>query len=196
MLTLILMSAGSNHSLSKKEIKFSTKYLDSSMSLAFSAVENLSQAQWNYKPDPESWSVANICEHMLMAERGILAMIQNKIITDDANRQISEGEGISNEDLIVRLKDRSPDKRAKTGEQFEPKGSLQSPAEFMKQYAIARQATQDFIRTTDIDLNAYYGQSPIGKISAYQWTILMSAHAERHTAQIVEVQSTDNYPLQ
>lgn len=195
MLALVLMSAGSNSSLSKKEIKYSTKYLDSSMSLAFSAVEGLSQEQWNYQSDSESWSVANICEHMLIAEKGILTRIQNEIITDEANRQISEGEGITNEELIQRIKDRSPDKRVKTGEQFEPKGSLKSPADFMKQYASARQATLDYLRATDVDLTAYYAQSPLGKISAYQWTILMSAHAERHTAQIVEVQSSDGYPM-
>ena len=76
MLALALTSASSNRSLSKKEIKYTTNYLSSSMDLAFSAVENLSQEQWNYQPDAESWSIAGICEHMLIAERNILVLIQ------------------------------------------------------------------------------------------------------------------------
>ncbi len=196
MLALVLTSAGSNRSLSKKEIKYTINYLDTSMSLAFSAVENLSQAQWNYKPDPESWSIADICEHMLIAERNILVMIQNKIITDEANRQVDETKLISNEEIIAGLKDRGEGKRRKTNERFEPTGALKTPVQFMTEYKAARQATMDFVKNTDVDLNTYYWPSPLGdKLSAYQWTILLSAHTERHTAQIVEVQSNISYPM-
>ncbi|MEO9965314.1 MAG: DinB family protein [Reichenbachiella sp.] len=194
MLALILASAGTDTSLSKKEIKFSTKYIDTSMSLAISAVENLSPKQWNYRPNDEAWTIAEICEHMLIAEKGILGRIQNQIVTDEANRQLADGEGITNEELILRIKDRSPDKRVKTGEQFEPSGILKTPQDFIKQYSAARKATQEYLKTTDVDLTAYYGKSPLGLVSAYQWTLIMSAHAERHTGQIVEVQSSANYP--
>ncbi|WP_422360356.1 DinB family protein [Reichenbachiella sp.] len=196
MLALVLTSAGSNRSLSKKEIKYTTNYLNTSMSLAFSAVENLSQEQWNYQPDSETWSIAGICEHMLIAERNILVLIQNKIIADEANRQVNEADLISNEAIIVGLKDRGEGKRRKTNERFEPTGALKTPAQFMTEYKAARQATIDFVKNTEVDLNAYYWPSPLGdKLSAYQWTILLSAHAERHTAQIVEVQSTSSYPM-
>lgn len=196
MLTLALTSAAPNRSLSKKEIKYTTNYLDSSMSLAFSAVEDLSQEQWTFQSDAESWSIAGICEHMLIAEKNILFLIQNKIITDATNRQYDEGDLISNEDIIVGLKDRGEGKRRKTNERFEPTGALKTPAQFMTEYRAARRATMDFVKNTDVDLNAYYWPSPLGdKLSAYQWTILLSAHAERHTAQIIEVQSSPNYPL-
>ncbi|MEO9805752.1 MAG: DinB family protein [Reichenbachiella sp.] len=196
MLALVLMSAGSNSSLSKKEIKYSTKYLDSSMSLAFSAVENISTEQWNYQPDVDTWSIAGICEHMLIAEKNILVLIQNKIITDEANRNVDLSDLVTNEDIILGLKDRGEGKRRKTNERFEPTGALKTPAQFMKEYQAARQATVEFIKTTEINLNDYYWPSPLGnKLSAYQWTILLSAHAERHTAQIVEVQSSDGYPM-
>lgn len=196
MLALVLTSAGSNRSLSKKEIRYTTGYLDSSMSLAFSAVENLSQEQWTYQPDPETWSIAGICEHMLISEKNVLILIQNKIITDEANRSVDEADLITNEELIVGLKDRGEGKRRKTNERFEPTGALKTPAQFMNEYKAARKATMDFVKNTDVNLNAYYWASPLGnKLSAYQWTILLSAHAERHTAQIVEVQSTVNYPM-
>lgn len=196
MLALILTSAGSNRSLSKKEIKYTTNYLDSSMSLAFSAVENLSLEQWNYQPDSETWSIAGVCEHMLIAEKNILILIQNKIITDEANRQVDDNDLITNEEIIVGLKDRGEGKRRKTNERFEPTGALKSPAQFIAEYKAARKATMDFVKNTEADLNAYYWASPLGnKLSAYQWTILLSAHAERHTAQIIEVQSSSNYPM-
>ena len=195
VLALVMTSASSNRSLSKKEIKYTTNYLDSSMSLAFSAIDQLSLEQWTYKPDEETWSIAGICEHMLIAERNILVLIKDKIITDEANRQVDESDLISNEDIIVGLKDRGEGKRRKTNERFEPTGALKSPDQFMKEYQAARKATMDFIENTDVDLNAYYWASPLGnKLSAYQWTILLSAHAERHTAQIVEVQASENYP--
>lgn len=196
MLALILISASSNRSLSKKEIKYTTNYLNTSMDLAFSAVENLSQEQWTYQPDAESWSIAGICEHMLIAERNILVLIQNKIIADEANREVDENKLISNEEIIVGLKDRGEGKRRKTNERFEPTGALKTPEQFMTEYKAARKATMDFVKNTDVDLNAYYWPSPLGDhLSAYQWTILLSAHAERHTAQIVEVQSAVNYPM-
>lgn len=195
-LALVITSAAPNRSLSKKEIKYTTNYLDVSMSLAFSAIENLSQEQWNYQPDAETWSIAGICEHLLIAEKNLLVLIQNKIITDEANREVDEDDLITNEEIIVGLKDRGEGKRRKTNERFEPTGALKTPAQFMAEYKEARTATIDFVKNTNVDLNAYYWASPLGnKLSAYQWTILLSAHAERHTAQIVEVQSTANYPI-
>lgn len=195
VLALVLTSAGIDNPMSKKEVKYTTKYLDTSMSLTFSAVENLTPEQWNFKASPESWSIAGICEHLLIAEKNVLVLIQNKIIADEAYREVDESKLITNDQLITGLKDRGEGKRRKTTERFEPTGALKTPAQFMKEYKEARKATADFVKNTDVDLGEYYYPSPLGDpLSAYQWTILLSAHTERHTAQIVEVQSSENYP--
>lgn len=195
VLALVLTSATSDNPMSKKEVRYATKYLDTSMSIAFSAVENLTQEQWNFQADAESWSIAGICEHLLIAEKNVLGLIQNKIIADEANRQVDESKLITNDQLIAGLKDRGEGKRRKTPERFEPTGALKTPAQFIEEYQAARKITAEFLKNTDVDLLDYYYPSPLGDpLSAYQWTILMSAHTERHTAQIVEVQSSENYP--
>lgn len=98
------------------------------------------------------------------------------------------------EEVISFITDRSPDKRVKTAPPFEPTGAISGPADFMQQYRAARQRLMDFVENTDAALKDYYWDSPAGKISAYQWLILASAHAERHLDQMKEVMAESGFP--
>ena len=178
---------------SKKERKFVTKYMESSMDQLFNGIEDLNEAQWNFTPADGGWSVAGTCEHLLIAERGFYNLIEGRILTSEDNRAQPD-ELTSNEAVIEFIKDRSPSKRVKTPAPFEPTGAVKSPADFMEKYKVARQKLMDYIKTTEKELKSYYWESPAGKISAYQWLILASAHTERHFAQMQETMAEAGYP--
>lgn len=40
------------------------------------AIDSLTQAHWNLKPDADTWPVAECCEHVVMLERMILERVQ------------------------------------------------------------------------------------------------------------------------
>ena len=52
-----------------------------------------------------------------------------------------------------------------------------------------------YIQTTEDDLRSHFMDHPLLKtIDAYQVMLLLSAHCERHTAQIDEVKADPHYP--
>lgn len=179
--------------LTKKERKFAAKYMASSMDQIFKSIKDLNEAQWSFTPADGGWSVAGACEHLLIAERGFYNLVSQKIISDEANKAVPE-KLITDEEVIKIISDRSPGSRVKTAPPFEPTGALNSPEDFMTKYKAARKRLMDYVKNTDADLKAYYWQSPAGKISAYQWLILASAHAERHFGQMKEVMAEADYP--
>ncbi len=180
--------------MTKKERRNTAKYLKKAMEQIFKTIENLTEEQWNYQASAESWSVAGACEHLLIAEHATLRLVQNKIQTDEYKNAIGE-RIISDDEVITFIRDRSPERRVKTLQPFEPKGNLKTPQDFIQQYRMARQATIDYLETTNDDLKSYYYTGPAGTISGYQWIILMAAHSERHWEQMKEVMEHSNYPL-
>lgn len=195
MASLAIFTPIEEGKISKKERKYAIKYLESSMQGVFKTIKGLSKEQWNYQATPESWSVAGACEHLFIAEQTIGKNVSENIIKNESFRVvIPESERITDQGVIDFIRDRSPSKRVKTPPPFEPKGLFDTPADFIEQYKAARQKNIEFTQTTDAELKSYYFDSPAGKISAYQWLILLSAHAERHTAQMKEVKEDSGFP--
>lgn len=181
--------------LTKKERKFAINSLETAMKDIFKTVEHLSEEQWTYKPSPDSWSVAEACEHLLIVENNLYQLVSEKIIKDQANRNnIKKEEKITNEQLLSGITNRGPGNKLNAPEAVLPQGSLKTAKEFIRQYAQARDKTISFTKTTDSDLNSYYYQSPAGKLSAYQWILLMAGHSMRHHEQIKEVMANDSFP--
>ncbi|OEK01916.1 hypothetical protein BFP97_10485 [Roseivirga sp. 4D4] len=197
MTALTMISPVEKETLSKKERKFATKYLESSMKDIFKSIKNLTPEQWNYQASPDSWSVAGACEHLLIAEQAIHQNITQNIIKNEKFRVIvPEATRVSDQTVIDIISDRSPAKRVKTAPPFEPKGLVKSPEDFIAKFKAARQINIDFTKSSQDDLKAYYFDSPAGKISAYQWIILLSAHAQRHHKQMKEVMENQGFPAQ
>jgi len=195
MTALTIINPVEEETLSKKERRFAIKYLESSMKDIFKSIEKLTPEQWNYQASSDAWSVAGVCEHLLIAEQAIHQNITQNIIKNEEFRVIiPEASRISDQTVIDIISDRSPGKRVKTAPPFEPKGLVDSPKDFMTKYKAARQINIDFTKNSQDDLKAYYFDSPAGKISAYQWIILLGAHAERHHKQMKEVMDNQGFP--
>jgi len=191
---MVLIPWMAGDGLNKKERKYATNYLEDSKVDVFNTIRTLTQEQWNYKPSEDSWSIAGICEHLLIAERSTYNLVTAKIITDENNRQIEESQKVTNEEIIAKIMDRSPEARVKTPAPFEPKGAIASPNEFIQAYTEARDKNQVYLKQTEDELTSYYFDGPAGRTSAYQWFIILGAHAQRHLLQIQEVMQDHNYP--
>ena len=180
--------------LNKKERKYAANYLEESKMEIFTTISTLSPEQWKFKSDEESWSVAGICEHLLIAEKSTYNLVTAKIITDEANRSIEEGQKVTNEEVIAKILDRSPEARVKTPAPFEPKDMIETPQDFIQAFTAAREKNQNYLKQTKDDLNGYYYDGPAGRTSGYQWFIILGAHAQRHLDQIQEVMEHQDFP--
>jgi quercetin dioxygenase-like cupin family protein/uncharacterized damage-inducible protein DinB len=135
------------------------------------------------KPGPDRWSVAEVLEHLGAAEGMLLGLAQGTLATPEDPEWHSIAAGTSVGQMFQRVTDRS--QKFQAPEPLQPKGG-KSRAELLAQFVGAREVTLDYVRTTDAALKSHTGASPAGKMSAYQFLVLMAAHNMRHNLQIAE----------
>jgi uncharacterized damage-inducible protein DinB len=157
------------------------------------SISGLSQKQWTFKPAPDRWSVAEVSEHIAVAESSLLGLVQKQIMTSPAAPEKREQVKGKDEIVLHRVPDRSH--KAQAPEFLKPTGRWATEADLTKAFEESRKATMDYIRTTNDDLRDHFFDHPVlGTLDGYQWLLLISAHSARHTAQIEEVKADPNFP--
>ncbi len=154
-------------------------------------VKGLSNQQMNFKPSPESWSIAQCIEHLAISENAFNGMLQGalKAPADPSQRDSVK---LTDQQLLGIITDRS--KKVKTREEFEPKGKSGSYKETLKVFDSKRKEHIKYVKNTKDDLRNHYGQLPFGTIDGLQIIIFMSGHTERHVKQIEEVMAHADFP--
>ena len=165
--------------------------LKSSQEHLTAGIKDLSVAQWTYKPADTVWSIAEVAEHIEIAEQGIFGGAQHALTTDAADKMESAEE----KDVMVTGMLASRERRVKTSPNMEPTGKYATPQDFLEHYAETSKATTEFTQTTDAPLRAHAAPfGPMGDIDAYQWLLAIPAHCQRHCAQIDELKANAEYP--
>jgi len=167
------------------------QYLESTRQAVLDATAGLSEAQWNFKPGPDRWSVAEVVEHIAAAEDFLMAMVTNQVMKGPARPAGDDVKAI--DDLVVaKIPDRS--KKAQAPEPIRPTNRYGSPQASLKHFTDARAQTEAFLKTPD-DLREHAIDSPMGKkLDGYEWVLFVAGHSERHTKQINEVKADPNFP--
>jgi len=167
-------------------------HLEKTRAAFLASIQGLSAEQWKFKPSPEVWSVAETAEHIAVSEAGIFELVQKKILAAPVDAaMVAESRG--KDDMILqRVPDRS--QKAQAPEFLQPK-SRWTQAELPGAFQASRGQTIAFVKATQDNLRGHATPHPIFKsLDAYQWVLLLSAHSERHTAQINEVKAHANFP--
>ena len=148
------------------------------------------EAQWNYKPAPDRWSVGECAAHIIAAEeyfrQNIAAALKSPAVTPPANATAGDG-------LIAKMiRDRS--QRFTAPAAIEPTGKVVPKAQAIKDFEATRAKSIEYVKTTQDALREHVAGQPPQQMSAYQLVLMMSGHTERHTAQLLEVKATAGYP--
>ena len=179
--------------LSAQEREIALKHLQATHDAFLKSISGLSEKQWEFKPAPDRWSVAEVAEHIAVSESGIFGMVQSKIMTSPAEPEKRAATKGKDETVLTRVPDRSH--KAQAPEFLKPTNRWATREELIKSFEDSRKATMDYVRTTNDDLRDHIGPHPLlGPLDAYQWILLISAHSERHTKQIEEVKADPNFP--
>jgi DinB superfamily len=164
--------------------------LESSKTGVLEATKGLSDAQWNFKPGPDRWSIAECMEHIAAAEDFIRGNITEKIMSAPAvpDRDIAKIDA----GILAMVPDRS--NKVQAPDPLKPTNRFGSPEGSIKHFVESRAKTEEFLKTT-ADLRAHAVDSPVGgKWDAYEFILLIGAHSQRHTKQIEEVKASPGYP--
>ena len=177
--------------LTDKDREMTIAELNKTQERFMKVVGGLSEAQLNFKPSPESWSVAECVEHLAISEGMIGGLLQGALKTP-ADPSMRDSVLIPDEKLLAMISSR--EKKVKTGEAFEPSGKFGSHVEAVNAFLDKRGEHIEYVKTTNDDLRNHYGKLPFGTVDGVQILLFMSGHTERHVAQMEEVIAHENYP--
>ena len=148
------------------------------------------EAQWNYKPAPDRWSVGECAAHIIAAEeyfrQNIAAAMKTPAVTPPANA--TAGDAV----IAKMIRDRSQRFTAPTA--IEPTGKVVPKSQAIKEFEATRAKTLEYVKSTPDALRDHVAGQPPQQMSAYQLVLMLSGHTERHTAQLLEVKATAGYP--
>jgi hypothetical protein len=167
-------------------------HLDKSSSEFIASVKGISAAQWNYKPAPEVWSIAECAEHIALSEDLLRDLVEKKILAGAASPERIAERKTADDKVLKMITDRSF--KAKAPEPLKPTGKFPAPEAAVQQFQESRKKTIALAKSSD-ELREHAGPHPAFKeLDAYQWLLYLSGHTMRHTAQIREVKAGAGYP--
>lgn len=169
------------------------KLLQDSQKEYLSYIENVNEAQWNWKPAPDRWSVGQTAEHILLAETALFGAVE-RALAAPANPDWEKATAGKTELLERVMPDRSH--KAVAPESVQPQQRL-SKAEVIRRFNELRAKTIKFAQETQAPLKEHTWEHPFPifkTLNAYQWLIYIPLHNLRHDQQIAEVKATPGYP--
>src|SRR6266852_9226079 len=178
--------------VSQAEKDHALQYLESTKKGVLEATKGLSDAQWNFKPAPDRWSVAQVMEHLAAAEDMLRGVTQEQIMKSPAVPARSAEEIKKADEIVLAVvPDRSH--KVQAPEPLKPTNRFGSPEAAQKHFLESRAATEEYLRNTS-GLRAHLGDSPLGKLDGYEFVLFTAAHSERHTRQMLELKADPNFP--
>lgn len=196
LLTLLVISglAGtpSGNTLSKKERKFAVEQMKDSRADVVKSVKDLTEAQLNFRPGQDQWTIKECIYHIAISERNLGNLIE-ATMKSPANPEKRSEIKLTDEELVRRMQDRSF--KVKTKEQFEPKNTpYKNLDEALTDFKINRVSHIKYVKSTTEDLRNHVTQMSFGWIDCYQICLMISAHSNRHIQQINEVKNSTDFP--
>ena len=191
LLLVAWAGTASAQSLTTADRDHALQYLESTEKNILEATEGLSQAQWNFKPTPDRWSIAHVMEHIAASEDFIRQkLLKDKVMVAPPGKP---GRNIRQIDqaVVTMIPDRTH--KAQAPEPLVPTNRFGSPDASLKHFVESRAATEQFLRTAT-GLREHVMNGPVGSMDGYEFILFIAAHSERHTKQINEVKSDPNFP--
>ena len=191
LVVMLAATAGSSFAQTQADRDKAIQYLEKTRQGVVDATKGLSPAQWNFKPAPDRWSVAEVTEHIAAAEDFLFAMLQEKAMKAPPR---AAGEDVKSIDdfVLAAIPDRSH--KAQAPEPLKPSNRFGSPEGSLKHFAESR-ATTEALAKDGQGLRDHAMEGPLGKnLDPYEWILFIAGHSERHTKQILEVKADPNFP--
>jgi hypothetical protein len=184
------------HALTASELDRARLYLEETGNGVLGAVRRLSEAQWNFKPGPERWSIAENVAHIIFVQDRVLGPLHDQLRASAPAAPHPDYQRV--DDIVIY---QFPNRLAKFSSPVPAAGiphseGLQRLSENCARLRNRLESTPD-LRTRSapavplklITSGAYE------TLDGYQWILAAAAHTERHTKQILEVMADPAFPV-
>lgn len=173
--------------------------LDESFELLEGLITGLSDEQWNFKQNPDRWSVGECAEHIVRSEALLFETALQAMANDPDPDWNEKTKGKT--DLIRKvMPNRGPMGRGGATAPFEIRPSEKwGRAKLFEEYYKIRGKVRAYVETLprDTEVKNQIQEHPFpvfGDLTAHDWLIYVPLHTIRHSRQIIEVQEDPNYP--
>jgi hypothetical protein len=149
----------------------------------------LSDAQWNFKPAADRWSIAQIVEHLAITEEIVQTILQklDQAPAPPPDRDVKKIDAL----ILAKVPDRSS--KVQAPPPLVPTGRWTHEIA-LEHFLDSRRQTTAFLET-GTDLRGHVIDHPVlGPLDGYEWVLTVAAHTERHTKQILEVKADPHFP--
>jgi DinB superfamily len=160
-------------------------HLEMTESWLVSELKGLSPEQLKFRMTPESWSVADVVEHLEIAE----PQYWQRVL--DSMKQPPNTEKLTATDAGILWYGIDRTNRNKTGEARVPKGKNDAAAS-LAAFRKLRATIVEYAKNTPEDLRSR--KLLEGNMDVYQWALMISTHSQRHILQIREIKAHAGYP--
>jgi hypothetical protein len=162
--------------------------LDDSHHALEQAVNDVDPAKRAVRPWPERWSLAEVLEHLSLAEAAFTGWIASGIEnarTSGLGQERPERSPLP-EAVRARLADRV--NRRVAPERVQPKGEMSAEDAWSAVVEVERRLREVLVAADGLALNDVILEHPsFGPFNVYQWVELMAAHRRRHVEQVREI---------
>lgn len=155
------------------------------------AVENLSDDEQGFRPAPDRWSAAQLCEHLSIVEGNVVGLL-GKLLAKAGESGASRAEGAAFEPVSVEeFVERSRAAKFEAPERLRPADATPL-AESLQRLRDSRAALHGLRPALErADGHALSFPHPAwGPLNLYQWLLFVGAHESRHIAQIESLKET------
>lgn len=173
------------------EKAFMLHYYQQTLDNLKKSTAGLTEEQLSFKPSPDSWSISQCLEHMILTEQMIFEF-SKKGMEAPANPERRSEIKLTDEDVIAGMTDRSH--KAQAPEQLDPEGKYTDVKTAIADLEKTRKPILEYINAAPIEeLRNHVGDSPLGPVDSYHSFLYIAGHTARHTAQIEEIKADKNF---
>ncbi len=149
-------------------------------------VSPLSASQLNYRPAPDKWTIAEVVQHLAIAEPNYW-----KLLNDALKQPLKKLDKQANDaDVLWYGIDRT--RHEKTSPDENPKDQVIDVQQALRTFLAMHARLLDLAQTTNEDLRAH--AVPDWGVDAYQCLLEISTHEQRHILQIREIKASPGFP--
>jgi uncharacterized damage-inducible protein DinB len=161
------------------------------------SVRDWSQAQLDFRAQPDAWSAGEILHHLHLIEASITKLLAKQTIKaqqQNIGSDTSDGSWLNSLD---HMPIESRERKMKAPPYVAPQQGGLMKEELL---ALLRGSRAEFLatieRASDYDLAQLTFPHPfLGDLNLYQWILFVGKHEARHTTQIVEVKACTDFPM-
>ncbi|MGE0131050.1 MAG: DinB family protein [Blastocatellales bacterium] len=157
------------------------------------AVSNVTEAQANFRPDENQWTIAEIVEHVSVVNDGFLRITHKLLKEAESAAKQPKADLNLGHTILDENGDQPPPFQAP--DRVRPQGGVDIEDSLAKMRAALAGFAEIQSRLEAVDLSEPMFPHPaIGPINAYQWMVLLSEHEDRHRNQIERLKAAAGFP--